>query len=46
MPFHPQVLMNFLPVERHVAPEIDEPRAPRIDLKPLQSATALPRVAF
>lgn len=44
--FNPQVLMNFLPVERQAAPEIDEPRAPRIDLKPLQSAAALPRVAF
>lgn len=43
--FNPQVL-NFLPVERRAAPEVDELRAPRIDLKPLQSAAALPRVAF
>lgn len=38
--------MNFLPVERQAAPEIDELRAPRIDLKPLPSAAALPGVAF
>lgn len=38
--------MNFLSVERRAALEIDEPRAPWIDLKPLQSAAALPRVAF
>lgn len=43
---NPQVLMDLLPVERRTAPWIDEPRAPTIDFKPLQSAAALPRVAF
>lgn len=44
--FNPQVLMNFLPAERRAASEIDEPRAPGIDPKPLPRGAALPGVAF